>query len=90
MYPDIRDPAALLIEVSPCAWPLDLLIAGFHPQHALMLTPGAYHRLMLRLLQDLYEAEVLAEEAFTKWSDDVKDQTEAKVRAECPPPGLSR
>ena len=47
-----------------------------------MLFRSAARRLMLRLLQDLYEADVLAEETFTKWADDVKDQTEGKVRAE--------
>lgn len=40
---------------------------------------------MLRLLQDLYEADVLAEETFTKWRDDVKEQTEGKVHAELGP-----
>lgn len=37
--------------------------------------------LMRRLLQDLYQGEVLREETYTKWRDDVKDQTPGKVQA---------
>lgn len=50
---------------------------------ALGLTLGlVVRRVMLRLLQDLYEADALSEETFTKWQDDVKDQTPKKVCTE--------
>ena len=42
---------------------------------------GAPKGLMSRLLQDFYEADVLTEEAYTKWRDDNKDETPGKLKA---------
>ena len=45
-------------------------------------------RLMLRLLQDLYNSDVVAMEDLIKWKDDVDDKTPDKVPSPPPPPPL--